>query len=141
MGCDMYCVIEAHNKNTKNWDCFGVSMADRCYAMFSKIADVRNSDKEDTYIEPIVQPRGFPFDASDTALTWLDDDHLYFSATWLDRKELESLDKWLHDNLNISLWETFDFKHLQYLFDMKTGWKKAAFTRYDNLRIIFFFVN
>ena len=137
----MYCVIEALNKNTKKWDCFGVSMADRCYDMFSRIADVRNSENEDTYIEPIVQPRGWPFDASDTTKTWLADKPLYHSETWLDRKELELLDKWLHDNLESSLWKTLDFNHLKYLFDTENGWKKAAFTRYNNLRVIFFFTN
>jgi len=141
MGCDMYCVIEARNKKTKNWDCFGVSIADRCYNVFSKIADVHNSEEEDTYIEPIVQPRGFPFDSSDSAQTWLDDNPLYHSATWLNRKELELLNKWLHDNLESSIWDTLGFNHLKYLFDMKDGWKKDAFTRFDDLRIIFFFVN
>ena len=58
MGCDMYCAVEALNKKTRKWECFGISTADRNYSLFSRIADVRNSEKEDTYIEPIDTPRG-----------------------------------------------------------------------------------
>ena len=141
MGCDMYCVVEALNKKSAKWDCFGVSRANRCYMMFSKIADVRNSEKENEYIEPIVEPRGWPADASDSAETWYNDNELCFSHTWLNRKELEALDEWLQKNEICPLWEMLGFEHLQFLFCMEGGWKKAAFTRYSDLRVVFFFTN
>ena len=72
MSCIMHCVIEALNKKTGNWDCFGVSTGVQDYSLFSKIADVRNSDNEYSYIEPIDEPRGWPGDVSDSALAWLE---------------------------------------------------------------------
>ena len=82
MGCDMYCVVEALNKKTGNWDCFGVSQAERNYNLFSRIADVRNSEKEDTYIEPIDDPRSWPWkNVSTPAITWRDEYELTFSET------------------------------------------------------------
>jgi hypothetical protein len=33
------------------------------------------------------------------------------------------------------------FANLEYLFDMESDWKKAAFTRYNDLRVLFFFCN
>jgi len=137
----MYCAVEAHNKKTGSWDCFGVSTANRCYAMFSRIADVRNSEKENEYIEPIDEPRGWPVDASASAETWLENTALSFSKTWLDRAELESLDKWLQENHVCSLWKMLGFQHLEYLFGIEHGWRKAAFTCYDGLRVLFFFAN
>ena len=41
MGCDMFCVVEALSKKNDSWECFGVSMANRDYTLFSRIADVR----------------------------------------------------------------------------------------------------
>ena len=137
----MYCAVEAHNKKTGNWDCFGISQADRNYAMFSKIADVRNSEKEASYIEPIDDPRGWPADISDVAKTWKQDHDHYHSDTWLDRAELESLEKWLNEKQENSLWEMLGFRHIKYLFNTKNNWRKAAFTRYDNLRVLFFFTD
>ena len=139
MGCDMHCVIEAHNKKTGNWDCFGVSTANRNYTMFSKIADVRNSEKEESYIEPIAQLRGMPIDATEVAEAWFDYQELNSSTTWLDRTELESLDKWLQENHQCELWGMLGLDDLKIFFDTKNGWKKAVFTRYDGLRGIFCF--
>ena len=142
MGCDMHCAVEALNKKTGNWECFGVSTADRNYALFSKIADVRNSENEDTYIEPIDNPRGFPSGVSGPTKTWHDYFSLTHSNTWLNRTELVSLGKWVREQWQeASLWKMLGFDHLSYIFSFEDGWKKAAFTRYSDLRIIFFFDN
>ena len=139
MGTDMHCVVEAFNKKTENWECFGVSTADRNYILFSRIADVRNSEDEKTYIEPIDNPRGLPVDCTGPADAWCDFHQLYFSGTWLGRAELESLDKWLKDRNQGALWDRLDLSHLSYLFRMDKSWSKAAFTRYSDLRVLFFF--
>jgi hypothetical protein len=141
MGCDMHCVVEVLNKKTRNWECFGVSTGDRNYSLFSRIADVRNSEKEDTYIEPIDVPRGWPGDVSSPAEAWHDMFSFTHSATWLNRTELESLDKWVQGQGWKSLWKILGFDHLSYLFSLGNSWKKAAFTRYSDLRVLFFFDN
>jgi len=144
MGCDMNCVVEAHNKKTGNWECFGVSTADRNYTLFSRIADVRNSEDEATYIEPIASPRGWPFDVSGPAEAWRDTEPLHYFDTWLNRAELESLDKWLQEKEQReegTLWRSLGFGHLSFFFNLNESWCKAAFTRYDDLRVLFFFDN
>ena len=140
MGCDMYCVVEALNKKSKNWDCFGVSHADRDYSLFSRIADVRNSEKEDTYIEPIAAYRGWPWgDVSYPAEAWRDSEELTHSETWLNREELVELNKWTMEKQKKGLWEKLGLSELAYFFGFKDGWVKAAFTRYSDLRVLFFF--
>ena len=140
MGCDMHCIVEALNKKSKNWDCFGVSYADRDYSLFSRIADVRNSDKKDTYIEPIDSPRGWPWsDLSGTAEAWNDRLDLTHSHSYLNYTELESLYKWIREKQQTNLWKKLGFEHLFYFFNFEDGWDKAAFTRYSDLRVLFFF--
>ena len=141
MGCDMSCVVEAHNKKTENWECFGVSRASRNYTLFSRIADVRNSEEEDTYIEPIDGPRGWPGDVSGPAKAWRDTVSPCHSETWLGRAELESLDKWAQEQGQGALWELLGFGHLSSLFKLNGSWNKAAFTRFSDLRVLFFFDN
>jgi len=140
MGCDMGCAVEALNKKTGQWECFGVSTAYRNYMLFSRIADVRNSEEESSYIDPIDKPRGWPVDITGPANTWRDNAGLVFSETWLCRTELEDLNKWLHEHgQNVDLWEMLGFGHLSYLFALEGSWKKAAFTRYSDLRVLCFF--
>jgi len=129
----MHCVVEALNKKMGNWDCFGVSTGVRNYTLFSRIADVRNSEDEKTYIEPIDTPRGWPGDVSGPANAWRDTETLYFSETWLNRAELESLNKWMQEQGQGTLWEALEFNHLSCLFNMEGSWRKAAFTRYSDL--------
>ena len=141
MGCDMYCVVEALNKKTNSWECFGVSIANRYYPLFSRIADVRNSEDENTYIEPIDDPRGWPWDVSGPASAWQNNHGLYHSATWLGRTELESLAKWAFEQKSEALWQLLGFDHLSHFFNLDKGWRKAAFTSYNDLRVLFFFTD
>jgi len=141
MGCDMYCAMEALSKKTKTWECFGVSRPFRDYSLFSKIADVRNSEKEETYIEPIDEPRGWPGDTTGPSEAWLSYSGLYHSSTWLNRGELVTLDKWLKERGSKGLWEKLDFGKLTNLFNLEEGWAKAAFTRYCDIRVLFFFTD
>ena len=135
MGYDMYCVAEALNKKSGKWECFGVSKAERNYSLFSRIADIANSEDEETYIEPIEAPRGWPLDVSGPAEAWRDDCSIHFSDTWLCLAELKDLNKLIQGNL----WKMLRLNHLSDFFNLEKGWKKAAFTRYSDLRILFFF--
>jgi len=140
MGYNMHCALEALNKKTEKWECFEISSAERHYSLFSRIADVCNSEKEEDYIDPIDTPRGWPGDFSNPAETWRDCFELAFFDTWLSRKELEDLDKWLRENnYEERLSKLLNLKQLSLLFDMESGWKKAAFSKYKDLRVLFFF--
>jgi len=143
MGTIMHCVVEALNKKTGNWDCFGVSSGNQNYTLFSRIADVCNLEDEKTYIEPIDSPRMWPGDESGPADAWRDRrEGMYFSATWLNRAELESLNKWMQERgWETNLWEALGFSDLQFFFYLEKSWAKAAFTRYSDLRVLFFFSN
>ena len=139
MGYDMYCAVEAFDKKTKRWECFSVSHGERISPLFAKIADICNSEDEDTYIEPIAANRGLPSEITGPAEAWYDYVDFCCSATWLDRTELITLNKWTLEHLNEDLWSLLGLRHLTCFFDFKNGWNKAAFTRYSNLRVLFFF--
>jgi hypothetical protein len=135
MGYDMHCVVEARNKKTEKWECFGVSIANRNSTLFSRIADVNNSEDETTYIEPIDAPRGWPADASDSAYAWRDNSSLPHYDTWLGRAELEDLQKCYQGNL----WKELGFGHLTHFFNLEESWHKGAFKHFNDLRVLFFF--
>ena len=89
----------------------------------------------------IDDPRGWPGDVSDPAEAWLNINSIYHSATWLGRSELESLDKWVREELKETLWKLLELGHLSYIFNFERGWHKAAFKRYSDLRVLFYFDN
>ena len=91
MGIDMKCIVEVLNKKTGNWECFGHSRAIRDRRLFSRIAGACNDDYDMTYVEPIDEPRFWPYDVSDKAKACDDDGRLNFWHTWLSRAELEAL--------------------------------------------------
>lgn len=73
MGCDIHCYIEYKPTGYDRWFSFGGRInPGRNYALFAKMAGVRNYDE----VIPVSQPKGFPNDASSKA----DGDHwLYIS--------------------------------------------------------------
>ena len=92
MGCD----IHAHGEVKINgeWHHWNQPNISRWYALFARMAGVRNFRGED-YIEPISKPRGIPEDA--TFLTkfdckrWGVGGH---SHSWLSGEELDLLETW-----------------------------------------------
>jgi hypothetical protein len=99
MGTDIHCVIEFKLKITGNWELFGYSSGYRNYQLFSRIADVRNEPYgHKDYIEPIHAPRGFPDDAAELTRILYGWSELAFSATYLTRDELLSLQEWWKDS-------------------------------------------
>lgn len=135
MGCDIH--VHTEVKVDGVWHHYGAPNTTRNYALFSKMANVRNDEPGDKdYIEPIAEPRGLPDNA--TALTlfdnkrWNSDGH---SHSWLNAGEIAALVLWLEQyakeqrwDLNIWLWEPDNFG---YLF----GNTWSGFTRYPGDRL------
>ena len=90
MGCDIH--LHGEVKIQGQWRHWNVPSIDRRYAMFAKMAGVRNRGD----IVPISEPKGIPDDATFETLfdyeLWEPDAH---SASWLDRAEIAELETWL----------------------------------------------
>ena len=135
MGCD----IHAHSELKINgkWHHLSEMRIDRCYDLFSKMADVRNYDG----IEPISKPRGLPDDCSELTKFISDeygtDGH---SHSWLSSEEVIDLIKWARKKFD---WDCFeDSKQFGYLFgngfdDYEHGRIKGL----DDFRFVFWFDN
>lgn len=94
MGCDIH--LHQEVKIDGEWHYYGEADVTRWYALFSKMAGVRN------YLggqEPIDQPRGIPEDCSLMTKVhyerWGSDAH---SASWLNADEIAHLEQWVEEN-------------------------------------------
>ncbi len=99
MGCDIHLHIEV--KIDKQWRHLGCPQVKRNYALFAKMAGVRNSDS----IEPIALPKGLPSDI--TFLTNYDHERMKTDAhsqSWLNADEIAKLDNWLSRE---TMWDKF----------------------------------
>ena len=89
MGCDIHMHIEVKYKG--RWRHYSAPDVDRRYALFSKMADVRNVGD----IQPISQPKGLPDELDEITLLayrlWDGDAH---SESWLSSSELAELMVW-----------------------------------------------
>lgn len=91
MGCDIHCHVEVkfHDK----WHHYTFLKIPRYYALFARMANVRNYDNE---VSPIDQPRGLPTDITDmTRLVykrWGSDAH---SQSYLNSAEVIQLYDWI----------------------------------------------
>lgn len=80
MGCDIHMHIEV--KINGKWEHYGAPNITRNYTMFGMLAGVRNQD-----VEPISQPKGFPYDASVlTTLEYMED--YGHTPSWLSSEEM-----------------------------------------------------
>lgn len=100
MGADMHGHIEI--KLNGEWHHYAVVYPRRTYAVFAKIAGVRNYDAT---FEPIVRGvRGFPDDAhlvTRTAyIAWGDTAH---TPGWLTWNELDELARWYDKTFNVDI--------------------------------------
>ena len=88
MGCDIHLHIEV--KINGKWEHYAAPSVDRWYELFGKLAGVR-----DKTARPIVEPKGFPSDASVTTAfdyaRWQTDAH---TPSWLNEKEITKLRVW-----------------------------------------------
>lgn len=104
MGCDIHIFQEAkiNDKwvllNELHWE-----NSRRNYAVFAKMANVRNHWDEEQRIEPISLPRGIPEDASDGykfhCALMEGDGH---SHSWLSIQEMGQVEEWIKTDLNDS---------------------------------------
>jgi len=145
MGCDIH--IHAEVKIEGQWHHYGILRADRNYALFARLANVRN-DEEDP-IPPIAEPRGIPADA--TFLTmfdvkkWDGDGH---SHSWINADEIASLPEWVKGYAKKNGFDVpFFWESNQFGFLFGNNW--SDFRNYpdsfpaglEDIRFIFFFDN
>jgi hypothetical protein len=139
MGCDIHLHTEV--KINGQWHHYSTPDIDRTYALFAKMANVRNCHRE---IEPISEPKGLPDDM--TFLTrfdrnnWEGDAH---SDSWLNIHEIKQLYEWLETNKQMEWFKHYDqFGYcfgnlwttlLEYPDDMAEG--------LEDVRFIFWFDN
>ena len=90
MGCDIHLCVEI--KIDDQWHAYNHPSIERNYALFAKMAGVRNNGG----IEPIAAPRGFPADAS--FVCKLDYERRgcdVHSASYLGESEIGLLNEWM----------------------------------------------
>jgi hypothetical protein len=142
MGCDIHLHVEI--KVNGEWHHYANPSVQPFYALFAKMAGVRNYDN----ITPITPPRGLPEDV--TAVTrfdaeyWAEDAH---SHSYLNAEEISELVQWIKTKPF-----TFGFNRVEvesYLFGYLFGNNFSEFTRYlkdrrhglEDVRFVFWFDN
>jgi len=151
MGCDIHFHSEVKRNGT--WHHHSEANIRRNYAVFAKMAGVRNRPGANTPIVPISKPKGLPEDA--TELTKLHsekygvDGH---SHSWLNSKEISELHKWILCEDNPIEWfgddgpwrwehenmPYFMGNHLNGFVDYPEDWKDSGI---EDVRYVFFFDN
>ncbi len=136
MGCDIHLHVEI--KVRGEWLHYNQPRIKRDYALFTKMAGVRNYDDE---IDPISEPRGIPLDCTKTTQLvcdhWDTDGH---SHSWLSYEEISQLQEW-HEKRTDSYFKFYD--NFGYMFG--NGWRSKH--RCDDpefledVRFIFWFDN
>lgn len=91
MGCNIHLHVEI--KVDAVWLHYNHPRIEKNYALFAKMADIRNSDNE---IDPISEPKGLPIALSETTRL----DHSYghqdwHSMSWLGIDEIIELSEWV----------------------------------------------
>lgn len=89
MGCDIHCHVEIKIKG--KWHHYNAIHIDRSYALFTKMAGVRNCEN----VKPISKPRGAPTDMSEVTrldyVLWDGDGH---SHSFLSGQEAGEVQAW-----------------------------------------------
>ena len=116
MGCDIH--LHTEIKINGEWHHYGHPSVSRNYALFARMANVRNSRNGD-YITPISEPKGMPDDvALITRLDaeyWKPDGHSY---SWLNAREIAELAAWAKSHAESQgytleyCWESNQFGYL-----------------------------
>lgn len=95
MGCDI--TLHCEVKINGDWHHYSEINLRRNYAMFAKLANVRNSEpNEEGYIKPICEPKGLPEDISFVTKVdfsfWNSDAH---SMSFLSTDEIKEFFQWV----------------------------------------------
>ena len=147
MGCDLHLHIEV--KIEDEWHHLNHLEPKRNYAMFAKMAGVRNDSTGET---PLALPRGLPGDATKLTLidsaAWGSDGH---SHSWLDWMEVEWLNEFCNGELKpmgwsaISQFEGWLTNSPSGLYLFGDGWRAgnegAEARGITDLRFVFWFDN
>jgi hypothetical protein len=143
MGCD----IHAHTEVKINgvWHHYSTLHIRASYALFSRMANVRNDMPGRGHIDPISEPRGLPEDISfitkfDNDL-WGTDGH---SNSWLSGAEMEGLEAWWQAQSWAKSSATFVYDTFGYLFG--NGWYVSEYPDdhpegVEDARVVFWFDN
>lgn len=119
MGCDIHTYTEIMIDG--KWTLVDQGDVSRSYALFGRMAGVRNSEHE-----PISPPKGLPDDLSfgtkHYADYWNGDGHTH---SWFDKREIDMLKKWYDDSFDF--WDEF-------------GWALCN-EGDENIRLVFWFDN
>ena len=141
MGCDIHLHIEV--KINDEWLHYNSPHVSRHYAVFAKMANVRNYD--DNEIVPISAPKGMPPDASRVTVfdfyEWDLDGHSY---SWLSASEIAVLANWMKEQS----WGSSPF-YFEDVFGFLFGNSYPGFTKYpedrpeglQDVRFVFWFDN
>lgn len=143
MGCDIH--LHSEVKINGTWHHYAKYDCKRNYALFAKMANVRNNDND---IAPLSLPKGMPKDASFLTQFMCDeygvDGH---SHSWLSAKEIALLEDWMRANCfeNPSHNVYIENTYWGYFFGNTWG----GFTKYPNerpkgvedVRFVFWFDN
>jgi len=130
MGCDIY--LHQEVKIHGAWHHYGIADVKRNYWLFSRMANVRNSERR---IEPIGMHEGVPYDA--TFITQYDykiynsDAH---TPGWLDRDQIIVL----MQELNVRDARSWEWG-FGYCFG--NGWENPERPEIQDIRFIFWFDN
>jgi len=99
-GCDIHAHIEI--KVADSWHYYAPADIWRNYTVFSKMAGVRAYNGSP---EPMVEPRGFPENASFTTWMHREDEGLDgHTDSWLTLDEIDELIKWFDEKLGYRPW-------------------------------------
>lgn len=122
MGCDIH--VHTEVKINGKWEHVGNPNVSRNYQLFAKMAGVRGDEPA------IVEPRGFPPDAS--FLTRFDYEHDGSDAhtpSWLTGEEIDLLDEWYRAKYNSSTRYTYIEDEFGFLFG--NGWNVKRYPNYQ----------
>jgi hypothetical protein len=139
MGCDIH--FHAEVKINGIWHHYAQKDVDRNYALFAKMANVRNQDLE---IEPISDAKGLPEDLSFLTNFFYQREKIdAHSESWLSAEEIAILGEWIKGQIwGANFRESQDFGWL-----FGNSW--SSFLRYredypnevEDIRFVFWFDN
>lgn len=142
MGCDIHMHVEIKILGRREWEHYSQPDVERNYALFAKMAGVRNRDEN---IEPIALPRGLPKDVSFMTQYASDfdgsDGH---SHSYLESAEVAMLEKWYRTQ---SWAKPFGFyKQFGFLFGnsfdgFAQGYRDCYPATLEDFRFVFWFDN
>lgn len=129
MGCDIHFHTEI--KVAGVWHHYSHPRIGRRYALFTKLAGVRNCPD----VDPVSAPKGLPEDASWTTLFDYNREKGYHNASWIGVDEIAEVVRWVDDYYHGGInpeWDIFG-----YLLD--NAWQPQGDV--EDVRWVFWFDN